>query len=810
MGFIKPSSGSGEGGGSLTPQQESRLNSAYSHAKSNHAPLTSEENVQPDWNETDKNSDAYIRNKPTISNNGYGLTQVEPTELDMPRVFFYGDAFPTTKDNVLMTMEYISSTDKFSAYLNIKCQGTSSMTYNKKNFTINMYSDEERTIKLKKNFKDWGEQSKFCLKANYTDTTHTRNLAGARIGYDMVNSRPNSEFKTNLLTAPRNGLVDGFPIKVYFNGSFYGIYTWNIPKDKWTFNMDDVNPNHCVLCGEKNSYEHGDSSCNFRQLWTNEDGVDWSVEVGTLTDEIRASFNNAISHVLNTTDDEFKSNISNYFDLNSLIDYFCFTLLCCHMDGMGKNLLMVTYDGVHWGASLYDMDALFGAYPQGNYMATNFWLTNTGWREPRSLLFERLEKCFINEIKSRYAELRKGALSLGNIVKHVEEIYDIIPDRVFGDERAVWTSLPQVSANTMTRFRNYMRDRAVWADNYVNNMTITEAIPCTGITLNQSSIELNNTTNTATLTATITPDNCTDVISWTTNNDSVATVSNGVVTALSSGNATITATCGGYSATCAVTVNIAEVPVDPSNIIASLGYVSDNSILCFDGIQNTANGHSSTAWEDLSNSGNYIDFEDMQSSNNGTYVINDDSLEVTKAGLQLVSGKKIQEKTTNFTIEVAVFFPSNLNTQSWIVSTRPGTVYPGESVGGKFIQLLYTSDADYANDMLFVAVPDSSQIKIGNSGVNVLGAFHTYQYTYDGTTLSQYVDGNHINDVSMSMSEGVILDGRLRLFSWHGSANYSCAPGTKLHAVRIYNTNLSSSQLLANATTDQQRFNSAI
>lgn len=83
MGFIKPSSGSGEGGGSLTPQQESRLNNAYSHAQSNHAPLSAEENVQADWNETDKNSDAYIRNKPAISNNGDINLAVYGTDLSL-------------------------------------------------------------------------------------------------------------------------------------------------------------------------------------------------------------------------------------------------------------------------------------------------------------------------------------------------------------------------------------------------------------------------------------------------------------------------------------------------------------------------------------------------------------------------------------------------------------------------------------------------------------------------------------------------------------------------------------------------------
>ena len=498
MGFIKPNNNSGGSGGGLTPQELSRLNNAYTHSKSEHAPTTAEQNVQPDWNETDTTSDAYIKNKPDLSQIGSGgnipsVTQIEPQELDMPKVFFYGNALPTTKDNVNLTIDYISNTTKFSSFVKLKCQGTSSMSYAKKNFTVTMFSDEARTTKLKKDFKGWGAQSKFCLKANYVDTTHTRNISGARIAYDMVASRPDSEFKQQLLQCPRNGAVDGFPIKLYFNGEFYGIYTWNIPKDTWMFNMDKSNPNHIVLCAEKNTDGNSSAinSCQFRQLWTNGDGQDWSVEVGTMSEDLRTKFNRVIAFVMNATDQEFHDNIGEYFDLYSLLDYYCFSYLTCHLDGLAKNMLMVTYDGVHWGASLYDMDSIYGVSWNGaSYVATNYQCPEQ-YQEQFSLLWQRIERCFGTELYARYLELRQGALSLSNIIKHVEEIYDVIPDRVFTDEKAKWTSLPNVSSNTMTRFRNYMRDRAVYVDTQMEEIgTPQSSVECTGISLDKTELRL--------------------------------------------------------------------------------------------------------------------------------------------------------------------------------------------------------------------------------------------------------------------------------------------------------------------------------
>ena len=492
--------------------------------------------------------------------NGGEVTRFEPADYDMPKVFFYGNALPTTKDNVNLTMDYISNTDKFTSYVKLKCQGNSSMNYAKKNFTINMYSDEARATKLKKDFKGWGAQSKFCLKANYVDTTHTRNISGARIACDMVNSRPDSPFKRQLSQCPRNGLVDGFPIKLYFNGEFYGIYTWNIPKDGWMFNMDKNNANHMVLCAEKNNDGKNTSDdilrCEFRKEWDGTDGNSWSIEFGTYSDTLKNSFNRCVNFVMTATDEEFKANIGDYFDLYSLLDYYCFSYLVAHIDGLAKNLLMATYDGVIWGACLYDMDSIYGAdWNVSSFKAANIQCPEQ-YQDTNSLLWQRIENCFSAELYARYLELRQGALSLSNIIKHVEEIYDVIPDRVLADEKAKWTSLPAVNTNTMTRFRNFMRDRAAYVDAQMEEMKAK--VPCTGIVLSADTLSF-TTTDTQTLEAVVSPSDTTDAVVWSVSPNGVATVIDGVVTPVANGTCTITATCGSKSDTCSVTVALPDV-----------------------------------------------------------------------------------------------------------------------------------------------------------------------------------------------------------------------------------------------------------
>ena len=80
-----------------------------------------------------------------------------------------------------------------------------------------------------------------------------------------------------------------------------------------------------------------------------------------------------------------------------------------------------------------------------------------------------------------------------------------------------------------------------------------KTVPATGVELDKTELTLHPTEKTA-LTATVTPADTTDAVVWTSSNDAVATVKDGVVTAKSEGTATITATCGSVKAECAVTV----------------------------------------------------------------------------------------------------------------------------------------------------------------------------------------------------------------------------------------------------------------
>lgn len=104
----------------------------------------------------------------------------------------------------------------------------------------------------------------------------------------------------------------------------------------------------------------------------------------------------------------------------------------------------------------------------------------------------------------------------------------------------------------------------MWSDGngptYISDLrnALYPPVVYTNITLDRNSLSFGTLNSTQQLSATTTPTG--GAVTWSSSNDSVATVSStGLVTSVGYGNATITASCGGLTATCSVAVAQATV-----------------------------------------------------------------------------------------------------------------------------------------------------------------------------------------------------------------------------------------------------------
>lgn len=362
----------------------------------------------------------------------------------------------------------------FQVYANLKLQGNSSMSYPKKNFTVKLYKDETFDSKYKVELQDgWGKENKYVLKANYMDHSHSRNVVGAKLWGQIVNSRESTY--QQLLDSPNGGAIDGYPVKVYINGEYEGLYTLNIPKDDWQFAMGD-GTQEALLAGESH-----DGSCNFNQPGRYDES-DWTIEYPDPEEEdvtwVKNSMNEVIAFVSNSSDEEFKAMFSDYLDYDSFIDYYVYMLFICGTDNWEKNMLMATYDGTQWFPSVYDMDSTFGIYWNGGHYNTIDWMLTHDYVGPdhgtNSLLWDRVADNFQEEIKARYAELRETVLSEKNFIKTINDFIGDIPKEVFDRDLRIYGGIPSSGTSDPNQMINYTLERLKYLD---QQMGYTQSVP---------------------------------------------------------------------------------------------------------------------------------------------------------------------------------------------------------------------------------------------------------------------------------------------------------------------------------------------
>ena len=107
--------------------------------------------------------------------------------------------------------------------------------------------------------------------------------------------------------------------------------------------------------------------------------------------------------------------------------------------------------------------------------------------------------------------------------------------------------------------------RVDFSANKLATVTVIENVHCTGIALSRDSISFTSLT-TATLTAELTPAETTDPVMWSSSNNNIVTVDDGVVTAVGLGNAVITVTCGQRMAECTVNVTCVLTSINLATI----------------------------------------------------------------------------------------------------------------------------------------------------------------------------------------------------------------------------------------------------
>ena len=308
----------------------------------------------------------------------------------------------------------------------------------------------------------WEKLNEYHLKANYTDLTHAHNIVTTNI---IRNSYKNS-INTTMCS------IDGFPIVLYINNQKQGIYTWNLSQHRKNYGLEKATKDENHLMFRANSNTH--LACLFNGECTNtgDNSPQWEdrhpkayKDNPTLLEENRIKLNRLLSWVKNVDDSTFRNQINSYFNKEYLIDYYIWSYFGGFTDSLGNNFNIVTYDGNVWYPTFYDLDASFGLNHTGALYFTPELIFPNGYRCSDSKLWEKVGRVFLNDIKTRYAELRSTTMNVDYIMSEFNRFTSLIPNEEYQDDQSIWNTLPNLEAGiTIDKIRPWIEGRQTYCD----------------------------------------------------------------------------------------------------------------------------------------------------------------------------------------------------------------------------------------------------------------------------------------------------------------------------------------------------------
>ena len=408
----------------------------------------------------------------------------------------------------------------------LNAQGKSSLGFVKKNVAIDICDDEwigDDTSKVR--IGNWVPQDSFHMKAYYTDFFRGVGTVSYKLYDQIVRTRGNMyerPWKKALLDMSKIGTTtkslgnpyvgdyelltdtgarcfpDGFPVAVYLNGTFYGIFSFQLKKHRNNYHMDKSTAEHVHIDGiinynilwngtivwdgfevrnPKNLYAIGgnkyDADVKQEEI-AGEDEVNAWIAAGQLPDgtvisskikknlQMTAKVKKYIQNFANTintikaaastyessskTEEDlkaFKAVFEKYYDLENLIDYIIVSDLIKNSDGFSKNWQWFTYDGVKWWVGLYDCDMSFGAHFEGNQITE---VLSTHLNSSMDMPNGYIVKYYATELNTRYKQLADlGIASTNNIFGLLQDWCISIGTDFFKEEYKKWADSPCIA-----------------------------------------------------------------------------------------------------------------------------------------------------------------------------------------------------------------------------------------------------------------------------------------------------------------------------------------------------------------------------
>nr|DAR03465.1 MAG TPA: CotH kinase protein [Caudoviricetes sp.] len=440
----------------------------------------------------------------------------------------------------------------FKKTAKISGQGNSSMMFPQKNIAIDMFDTETMDSAFSVKFGNWVSQDSYHLKAFYGDFIKGIGIVAYKIAMQAQKTRGvfkdvswksalidernqssnplhNTVSDLNMRISEARCMPDGFPVMLYRNGEFYGIYAMCLKKHRNNYHMNKSTPEHVHIDGIiSNSTILGGSvdwtqfeirnpkGLYYKELHqgklsydsdypgcfeiADEETVNTWIENGKLPDgtainakiqkqlKITAKVHKYVTELSSAYGkvdavsgiEEKKVEFNKYFDADNLIDYLLINMALADGDGFGPNWQWTTWDGIKWYVNQYDKDNTCG------YDSKAFFVHDIrnpmSWYGANVSIMKFIQSNYSEELKLRWKELVNAQILtkeniMNEIMKWTERIGYNNYDRHYNEKwkESPCSRDPAISVNWELESIVYSSNEG----NYSNTLVYNTGDKCT-------------------------------------------------------------------------------------------------------------------------------------------------------------------------------------------------------------------------------------------------------------------------------------------------------------------------------------------
>ena len=400
-------------------------------------------------------------------------------------------SFPTSKGHTTKgeIQFYDMQGNYFKKFIEMDIHGRTSALYKKKNYTFDFYNDAECSDSFTIKFGDWVSMDSFYFQGWYSDAFRGIDIIEYKLYQQMISTRGflkdkpykysiwnnviskgNEDSKKLDNNLEKNALCTpmGFPVIMYLNGDFWGIYTIMLKKNRANFRMDKKDYKSVMLDLDNGSIVSGIKNWESFEIRNPKvlicmDGSKYNGDAPKeLIDESSEKYDASNKDMVNTvltknaiisladsyntvkkldssseSSDKIRTTIEKYYNVDYIIDYIIFSNLIQNADGWGGNWQWTTWDGVKWNPNPYDLNASLGLDPYG--LVAN----SPDEKVSSSAIATYVYKYYTTEIKDRYKYLKSSKIiSIDNIIGLFYSWIKRIGTDNYANEFKKWNSTP--------------------------------------------------------------------------------------------------------------------------------------------------------------------------------------------------------------------------------------------------------------------------------------------------------------------------------------------------------------------------------